>query len=276
MDPQEPKSRSPESLVPALQASGFPFQTAVAALVNSSPGWSVVEREFPWQDGAGVDFFLDLVAERRPEAFVAAIECKKTEKEALIFLRPTDGPSVHDERVRCLYAHQIQDMTRRLELACDEWLILPPSPEAAFCVVSTTAAGKDQRLLERDARQLVRATDAYAQRRQSRFQPGSSPEPIRVFLSVLVTNAPLFVANYAAAAVPLDTGRLVIAPDDLQPAPWVRFCKAFTSSRGRDLGDRTVIVVTAQNLRDLLSRLGSHADGPLNRGRAHLPAPERR
>ena len=266
-DHENARTRTPESLIPALQASGFPFQTAVAAVVKASPGWTVAEVELPWKSDSG-DNFLDLVGEHRSRCVIATIECKKTEKDALVFLTPSDARSVHDERMRGLYAHQIKDMTRRLELDCDEWLIDPTSPEAAFCVVSTTSSGKDQRLLERDVAQLVRATDAYADRRRVRFTPRQEPEPTRLFVPLLVTNAPLFVARYVAGEVPLDTGRVAISHSDLSRVPWVRFRKAFTSYPGRDFGDRTAFVVTAENLSDFLSKLGTHIEGASSRGRA--------
>ncbi len=264
--------RGIDALVVGLQASGFPFQTAVASVVRQSSLWSLVEQEFPWQDPGGGDHFLDLVAERHADSMIAAIECKKSQKESFVFLKPDGFSSTHGERMRCVFAYQIQDMTRRLELACDEFLVTPNSAEAAFCVVSTSVSGKDQRLLERDAQVLVRATDAYAQERRRRFKPGSTMGNYHVFVPVLVTNAPLFIASYRPTDVALDSGRLDISKEKIEPAPWVRFHKAFTSTGGRDLGARTVLVANAVHLEALLRELGSHVDGPNDRGRVRLPA----
>jgi Holliday junction resolvase len=42
--------------------------------------------EFPWRDEGGADQFLDLVAEKG--RVVLTIECKKTQKGTMTFLRP--------------------------------------------------------------------------------------------------------------------------------------------------------------------------------------------
>ncbi len=147
----------------ALLASGFPFQTAVAGIIRVTPNWTLDVEEFPWRDAGGEDRFLDIVA--RWDRFVVAIECKKTQKDLLTFLQP-GGINDNVTRSRCVYLTQIKDSTKRMELFTGEWMVSPKSAESMFCVVSTNATGKDQRLLERDAGMLVRATDAYARTAQ--------------------------------------------------------------------------------------------------------------
>jgi hypothetical protein len=110
-------------------------------------------------------------------------------------------------RARCLYLSQIQDSTRRFELFCADWDITPNSSESAYCVVSTSDSGKDQRLLEKDAQLLVRGTDAFGKHLKSELPSRPLGEPDRVSVPVIVTNAKLFKVKYAPGSVSLDTGR---------------------------------------------------------------------
>ena len=74
----------PESVLAALQSSGFPFQTAVAHVINPSVGWALHASEYPWQTSGGDGQFLDIVATNG--VLFLTIECKKTRKEILTFL----------------------------------------------------------------------------------------------------------------------------------------------------------------------------------------------
>jgi hypothetical protein len=69
---------------------------------------------------------------------VLAIECKKTEKEVMTFLLPNEN-AAPVTRLRSVYLQQIDDSTRRTEVFCADWWLLPPSDEATYCVVSTSA-----------------------------------------------------------------------------------------------------------------------------------------
>jgi hypothetical protein len=150
-----------KQVIPSLQKSGFPFQTAIASVVRAVADCEIKKEEFPWRDDIGVVRFLDLVISKHN--FFIAIECKKTEKEIFTFLQPTaSGTSQGDvNRSRCLYRTHVQDATTRWELCCGDWDIRPKSPESAFCVVSTSDSGKDQRLLEKDAQLLIGGADAF-------------------------------------------------------------------------------------------------------------------
>jgi hypothetical protein len=245
-------SSTKQAVISALLASGFPFQTAITEVVRRVPDCRVVAEEFPWRDDTGVDRFLDLVVHRHN--LIVTIECKKTQKEIFTFLQPTGTSQTSVIRSRCLYVSQIQDPTKRLELFCGDWDIKPKSLESAFCVVSTSDSGKDQRLLEKDAQLLVRGTDAYGRY----LKPGKKNalgEPDRVIVPVIVTNAKLFNANYDPNDVSLDTGQLpVMPPPDISTLEWVRFRKAFTAAN-RDVGERTVFVVAAASLQRFLHDL---------------------
>lgn len=258
----------PQTVISSLIASGFPFQTAVASAVRQLAGWQVVREELPWRDEDGTDQFLDLVATNG--LFVVTIECKKTQKETLTFLRP-DSSNEKATKARCLYLQQIQDSTKRMELFCSDCRLAPGSFESMFCIVSTSDSGKDKRLLERDAQRLVRATDAYAFRFQREFKVKAQPEPNRFVVPVIVTNAKMFVADYGTADVSLDTGQFSMPPvAAIAPVDRIRFRKAFTSFRGKDLGDRTVFVVTGTELLAFLSKLDTIDAAPSEEGRVHF------
>lgn len=262
-------SSTKQAVINALLASGFPFQTAITETVRHVPGCTVIAEEFPWRDDTGADRFLDLVVLRHD--LIVTIECKKTQKEIFTFLQPTDTSEQRVIRSRCLYLHQIQDSSKRLELFCGDWDIRPSSPESAFCVVSTSDSGKDQRLLEKDAQLLVRGTDAYG--RHLKPEPKNAlGEPDRVIVPVIVTNAKLFSANYDPNTVSLDTGQMPVIPQpNISTVEWVRFRKAFTAAN-RDVGDRTVFVVAATSLQRFLHDLEEIFPSQSPRNAAFVPA----
>jgi len=279
------ENETPQVVIGALLASGFPFQTAVARAIGQLKDWTVVAEEFPWRDELAGDQFLDLVVS--DDHFVVSIECKKTQKETLTFLQPGNA-SVSEERfdflrpgkaadgvvgARVLYLEQIQDSTRRMELFCADRFMSPASSQSSFCVVSTSSSGKDQRLLERDAQRLIRATDSYAWQYKRDFKVKSNSEYERLVLPVIVTNAKLFVAKYDAASVSLDTGQFEpVDAASVVPVDRVRFRKSFTSFGHRDYGNRTVFVVTASSLLAFLRELALTETSAL--GKAHFQVPE--
>jgi len=252
----------------ALLASGFPFQTAIARVVRQATDCKVICEEFPWRDTGGEDRFLDIVATK--QRFIVAIECKKTQKEILTFLQP-GGVYGDVNRPRCLYLTQIQDSTKRMELFCSDWMLTPKSTESKFCVVSTSASRKDQRLLERDAQLLIRGTEEYARWFKADFKVKDVPETDRPIIPLIVTNAELLVADFDAADVSLETGQLPASSSaKLLPVSWVRLRKAF-STGGRDLGDRTVFVVRAGELVKWLAKLEfAGTDTPAEDGKIHF------
>ena len=252
-------------MLSVLGESGFPFQIAIADLVGNCHGWEIVATEYPWQDAKGVDHFLDFVAEAKidEQTIVVTVECKKTSKETYTFLAPTRRIFRPENLARCVCSQPDGDARFPDMLFCRDVGLPRPAEWAAFCVVSPCANSKKPALLEDDARPLVHATDAFARWRatggRSRLRPSK-----HVFLPLLVTNAPLFVATYSSADVSLGTGRLANGSQQFTPASWVKFTKAFTSSPGMDLGDRTVIVVNAGQLANLLAELSGDSYVPLN------------
>ncbi len=264
-----------EAVRKTLDASGFPLQTAVAAISRKS-GWGVVREEVPWSDATGADQFLDLVANHR--ASYLTIECKKTEKERYTFLLPYDkdrGPRGESYAARLLFAVQIDDSTRRLELKAGSCEVTPESQVSKLCVVGTDVGGKNQRLIERDGRLLLGGTDSFAISEKRRLNPTAEQNNLLlplVFLPILVTNAQLYTAGYDPATdISLETAHFEKAAD-LQPVPWIRFEKSFGLSQGQyDLGDRTIFVVQAKSLAQFLGRVEVSGRVVLD---GHLPSPE--
>jgi hypothetical protein len=244
------KEQIPESVFRALQRSGFPFQTAIHHVITGTGAWTVQASEYPWQDWSGKDEFLDLVIQRG--SWFATIECKKTEKAVYIFLLPLGvAYTGQTERVRCLRAGS------NFRLHSEDWGFSPGSPECEFCIVSTSESGKDQRLLERDASLLVRATNAFALNEEKRLDAktrfgGKKIEDDRRYFSIIVTNAPLYTARYKPSEISLQSGEFGKQPQEIESARWVRFRKAFTSPVGLAPDDRTVFVVHADNLEEFL------------------------
>ncbi len=234
-------------LVRKLQTSGFPFQTAVAHVVRDSKSWSVDNSEYPWLDPSGKDEFLDLVI-KKGELY-AGVECKKTEKETLNFLRPLGHkPTGEVEVVRCLRGRS------NFRVYCEDIALWPPSFDTEFCVVTTSASGGAQRLLERDARLVVLATNAFALHHQQQLQlsQGKAQSSEEIYISIIVTNAPINAVRYKPTDVSLKSGQFETDPEITSNVPWIRFRKAFTSTDRPDLGDRTVFVVHAEDFGQFL------------------------
>ena len=265
----------PQEIRAALQGSGFPFQTAVAYVVRTQPSWQVHASEFPWQDPAGNGQFLDLVATTtiHDTKVFLAIECKKTQKDMLNFLRPLGACNTGKLLdVRCLRAQIRACEVQPIQVFCETWNVVPASFEAEFCVVSTSPTGRDQRLLERDAALVVRATDAFVRDFWHRRPPVDVSSCF--FLPVIVTNAPIYTSRYRADQVSLDTGEFTALPTDIEQVEMMRFRKAFHADRGRDLGDRSVLVVDSRKLAEFLELIQLDPQQPSDH--LGIPAPQRR
>ena len=222
--PSMPAPEVPASVQGALQASGFPFQTAIEDVIRKADGWEILATEASSKHPDGSDQFLDLVA--RAGHFVIGVECKKSTKEALTFLLPEGPRATETGNAWLLYADQIRDSSRRWAVCCGRWVVGPPYFESSFCVVSTSPSGKDQRLLERDAGRLILGTEAEAHRRVGAIPVSALDELGWPFIPLLVTNAPLFVARYEATDISLETGEFTKPPKDVASVPWVRFERA--------------------------------------------------
>ncbi len=183
---------------------------------------------------------------------------------ALTFLLPEGSNSRRrTKKAHVVLTRQIQDSTHRLQSYNVVRDIAPASPEAEFCVVATEKAGKNLRLLEKDCRLLLAGNDAYAKKRRGQLDPEARKSDgygmFLVHVPVLVTNAPLFVASYNPRQLSLETGRFDELPD-VEQASFVRLTKSFSAPTPRDLGLRTVFVVSAPALPAFLGELEALGD----------------
>jgi hypothetical protein len=256
--PPAEESADRKAISGALMASGFPFQLAVRGLLQQN-SWKVFEEEFPWRDSSGKDEFLDMIAigpQMMQNTVIAAVECKKTTKESLVFLLPPENQT-EVNIVNAVRASVIRDSNPRTKLEVGVFVMFPTTLESAFCVVSNSSGTSSERLLERsDVQKLVRATDAFAKAFRDRLTKAENHVVDQVFVPVLVTNAPIYVASFdPVEAVSLETGSFGIPPD-AKPRSAIRFRKAFVSGAKGQPSERSVFVVNVSGLQEFLSRLG--------------------
>jgi hypothetical protein len=242
-----------------VDSSGFPFQLAIENIVRSQNlGWKVLCSEVAWRNEVrGTHGFLDAVLEKNVTRLL--LECKRTSKDAQwVFLQPKETSRA---RISWSATTRQRHGVGVSEVDCD-----PSSPGSVFCVVRGT--GEDQRpMLERIGATLVDAAEALAhdQREMDGRELAQDSRALTrwsLFVSVLVTNARLFVCQFEANGVDVTTGRL--PPETtFSPAPIVRFSKNLTVAglqtfRGTDLwsrhkaGNRTVFVVNVEGLPQFL------------------------
>lgn len=242
----------PTAVLDSLKNSGFPFQTAVAHVISESPGWSIRASEYPWRrpGSENDDRFLDIIATKGQ--FFLTVECKKTKQEIFTFLLPLGRLNTEEiEDFRCLRVGDYSVPPG--PVFCEDWGLSPKSTISEFCVVSTSQ--RDIRLLERDTSLLIGATDAFAQEFSKHFKIGKDLPAQYLFVPVIVTNAKLYTAYYEPSEVSLETGEFKEPPEEIKPATWVRFSKAFTAGAGDDLGTRSLFVVSATSLPEFLKTL---------------------
>jgi hypothetical protein len=242
-----------DSPLQSLEKGGFPFQTAIRQIIRRSPGCSVLRSEYAWRDSEHSDNFLDIVA--RKNRFVIPIECKKTIKETFIFLRPLGEPTTTDHIKDFRGVETNYTPTTGypdIKHSFETWQILPMSPSCEFCVVGNSNE-RDQRLLEKDASKLVRATDALS---GDRLELSKLYENIStgVLVPVIVTNAKIYTALYDPPNISLETAKFT-SPPQIVPDRWVRFTKSFTAEHGNDFGNRSVFVVNSTSFQEFLGAL---------------------
>jgi hypothetical protein len=91
----------------------------------------------------------------------------------------------------------------------------PVSYCSEFCV-STDKSGRDQRLLEQDARPLILAADYLVDGFPRERLAGRS-----LMIPVIVTTAPLYTLRYRPTEVSLETGAFTaLDPKEIESIPW--------------------------------------------------------
>jgi hypothetical protein len=257
----------PPAVLKALKGSGFPFQTVVAHVIRTTGGWAVHASEYPWLGPKNDNCFLDIVAVGK--RFVLNIECKKTQHDIFTFLLPLgDRSTGHVEEFRCLRVERYADVYERMRVYCEDWNLRPVSPLCEFCIVGSATSGS-QRMLEKDAGELIGATDAFAKDVQE-FHRVTIPAPYAV-IPVIVTNARMYTARYEPTEVSLETGEFQGWPRDMErEVPWIRFHKTFLAGRGRDVGTRSIFVVNSMHFKEFLEKLEAAPTQPTEKSSVSL------
>ena len=267
-------SEIPQPVLDALKGSGFPFQTAVAHVIECSKEWYVDATEYPWRGPEHADRFLDIVA--LGKELLLAIECKKSAKENWTFLLPLGGESSTGqvEDFRCLNVVEYEPGRATLMVRHETWNVWPPSPSSEFCIIGSGGSGS-QRLLERDASLLIGATEALARDvKEYHHHKHALPCPFLV-IPVIVTNAPLFTARYEPTEVSLDSGEFGDRPSEMKSVSFIRFAKTLIAGQGRDVGYRSIFVVNATQLPKFLTALAKSTKQPTDKNSKFLGNPRR-
>lgn len=256
-------------VVEAVNASGFPFQMAVADLVQrtrTQAQCSVLFTEHSWTDRTGQYCgFIDLVVASDVKPYIFIIECKR-HAGSWAFLKKSEGRNVGGRRHAKLFAHDVDRMKGRV---CQSgWVDAPLDPdsiESSFCVVYRQ--DKDKPMLERLGAELVQATECFA--REDDFRVLETKHSECLYVPVIVTNVKLVVAEFAPEAVDVETGKLKDAADvNEYEVPFVRFRKQLSFLKPDDdrkifennlyrldyAKERTVFVVQAKHLHDFLAK----------------------
>jgi hypothetical protein len=262
MGPPESKSTTghdKEQLLEWVNQSGFPFQTALEALVRNTQTrwrWTVTNDEEAWKNGSdSQDGFIDLVLENEPRTVALIIEAKRTLDASWIFLVPNAKKQMDRRHLKAWVTWSGQSTY----FGWHDVTLSPPTPESQFCVVR----GQDERnlsMLERVGSQLVSATEAFAW--QDRPNIDSKAGEMRLYCSVIVTTATLQVCQYDPSEISLEVGKI---PDAIfTEVPVVRFRKQLStraivlpeptrvSAVAGSTKEHAVFVVNASHLIDFL------------------------
>lgn len=212
-----------EQLLEWVNQSGFPFQTALEALITDTTTtwrWKVTHTEEAWKNGSDErDGFIDLIVENEPRTVALVVEAKRTLDAPWIFLVP--DPNQMNRR------HLKGWVTYSGKTPYFGWrdiTLEPRTPESQYCVIR----GQDEKslsMLERIGSQLISATEAYAW--DDRPHVDARAVGMRLYCSAVVTTAPLHVCQYDPQNIALDVGRITDA--DFTEVPVVRFRKQLST-----------------------------------------------
>lgn len=235
------------------------MQTAIANACRQSGAFQDVLEEVAWRDRDGTDRFIDMVAITDRAHFL--IECKKSEKEQLVFLLPSDLDGQHSRYHLWCTALEALKPPLRPAIYWAKATSNLDSPHSAYCVTQQASGSQlASRLLERDVQPLVRGTDVYAIDRYRTIRLSHEHSSIAL-LPVLVTTAPMFVAEYDPAAISMEDGIFKAKKTDMRAVNYLRFTKEFTTTFRHQARRRTVLVVQSSAWKDLLPILSQACVG---------------
>ena len=247
----------------ALNDSGFPLQVAVHQHIDNTRaqhGWSVRYSEHAWANKPeGRSGFLDLVLHNRHGTTFMAVECKRPRDVEWIFLH-SDGKTQTRAHAQGWISHY--QSGRMVRFGWSQLALDPTCHEAQFCAIRGQTSNERVTLIEKTAAELVLATESLALEHKDYRR--ADFEDLKIFFSVIVTTAPLKVAQFDPSAISLKDGTLDSA--HFVDVPYVRFRKQLGvhhpqlspqhHSAGGDMSylkESTVFVVSAASIADFLS-----------------------
>lgn len=260
-------AKQPPTALERLNKSGFPLQSALARAISSDPalqaqGWSVEAEEVPWESGslaAHRSGFVDLVLYNAAGRFRVVVECKRWLEEQ-VFVTPSDR------------GHSCKTMTgawaqsTRHEFIGDDLLgpdvvwasvgLGPSAKTVSVCLARENSQGRQPRLLEEEARELLDATAALAMDEATAITAlnHKTPSPSSWHIPMLVTSAPLVLLSLNRDKVPLDGKSITSSAVASESVDWLLFEKPLAWSPGIPAqGDALELGLrTAQRVRSLL------------------------
>lgn len=272
--------RTDADLTKIVNQSGFPLQMAVEHLVRArakgSPRdptftWQVLYREHGWQAPEGQSGFIDLVLQRGDWGpYVLVLECKRNQEADWLFL-VDEGAEKPTRRAR-IWITNTREYDRRFSGYFDV-LADPASPVSMFCVLDGHDA-KSRPMLERIAAEVCTATEALAAEEFRLPAAKANGGLLRMYASVIVTNARLVLSQIDPSKIDLKSGKTPHATHTEQP--WIRFRKHFsgnpavaadapTFGAAAMAKEKSVFVVNASHLGEFLDQwnVSDQTLGPL-------------
>lgn len=263
-----------------LNASGHPFQLYIQDLFtrSASAPTSLEEElqqryrlvplasELGWQEGDGLGFIDDVVGGPlgRDHRLRLVVETKRQENGVgWIFLQDAKQSNRHHSAsLLCAWRNPPKPNYRQWS----RFIFDPATQVAPFCIISKLDdASRQGERAEDIAGKLLRGVEALALLEPMPAAVIGQTRPDTVYLPLLVTNCPLYLATLDPARVDPTKGKL-LERFPVSEVQYLRFQKSFPTSvqaQGSDLvqvaasQERTVLVVTARHLAGFLDQLGS-------------------
>jgi hypothetical protein len=258
----------PLDILEVVNGSGFPFQMAVTDFVKRTKQQHecrVLFTEHSWKDNLGeYAGFIDLVVASEILPYVFVIECKRHLDGLWVFLKSDE--TTRGRRHAKLFANVID--RQKGQIVRSQWVDAPLEPtsvESSFCIVPRQ--DNQNPMLERIASTLVQATECLAREDDRRVLATSRNE--HLYISVIVTNASLLVAEFKGEDVSLESGTIDSASNVKNyEVPFLRYRKQLSFLKPEDdrkifekneyrldySKERTVFVVQAKSLDDFLEK----------------------
>jgi hypothetical protein len=250
-------------------SSGYPYQERIVHEIKRTNGdhhWAIILEEHRWIDLLDDrERFIDLVLRGPRERGLnhLVIEVKRTRAD-WAFL-PHLPIYEHEQ-----HAHRFTTVLRSQKQRWSDCMVAPTSNKAKFCMVQGRG-GDDSPMLERMSGILLRSVEAVAREELSIGNRTHYADAPFHYYPLIVTNAKLYLCQFAAGKVDIDTGNLP-ADTEFSEVPFLRFTKSLSSyvlatpedrmpaslETAHSEGERTVFVVNGAKLSSFLIGWGAN------------------